>query len=80
MCEEDLGMQHFCDVFVFGELGSVVCGDGENMPFEPRSLTTEKSKTLTIQRGLDIKAGRTKLIGHETVMQKIEQMLATYAD
>lgn len=47
---------------------------------EPRSLTTEEAKALTLQRGRDIKAGRAKLIPHETVMQEMEQMLATYAD
>lgn len=47
---------------------------------EPRSLTTEEAKALTLQRGRDIKAGRAKLIAHEAVMQEMEQMLATYAD
>lgn len=47
---------------------------------EPRILTSEEAKALTLQRGRDIKAGRTKLITHETVMQEMEQMLATYAD
>ena len=32
--EEDFCMQHFCDVFVFGELGSVVCCDGADVPFK----------------------------------------------
>ena len=47
---------------------------------EPRILTSDEAKSLTLQRGRDIKAGRTKLIDHETVMQEMEQMLATYAD
>ncbi len=47
---------------------------------EPRILISEEAKTLTLQRGRDIKAGRAKLIDHETVMQEMEQMLATYAD
>ena len=34
VCEIDLGMEHFGDIFVVGELGSVVCGDGEDMVFE----------------------------------------------
>ncbi len=34
MGEEDFGVQHFCDIFVFGELGSVVCGDGTDVPFK----------------------------------------------
>ena len=34
MCEEDFSVQHFCDVFVFGELGSVVGGDGADVPFK----------------------------------------------
>ena len=32
--EEDFGVQHFCYVFVLGELGSVVCGDGTDVPFK----------------------------------------------
>lgn len=47
---------------------------------EPQSLTSEEARALTLQRGRDIKAGLTKLIAHETVMQEMEQMLATYAD
>ena len=34
MSEIDLGVQHFCDMFVVGELGSVVGGEGEDMVFE----------------------------------------------
>lgn len=47
---------------------------------EPQSLTAEEAKALTLQRGRDIKAGHAKLIDHETVMQEMEQLLATYAD
>ena len=47
---------------------------------EPQTLTSEEAKALTLQRGRDIKAGRAKLIAHETVMQEMEQMLATYED
>lgn len=47
---------------------------------EPRILTSEEVKALTLQRGHEIKVGRAKLIAHETVMQEMEQMLATYAD
>lgn len=47
---------------------------------ELQSLTTEEAKALTLQRGRDIKAGRAKLIAHETVMREMEQMVATYAD
>ena len=47
---------------------------------EPQILTSEEAKALTLQRGRDIKAGHAKLIAHETVMQEMEQMLATYAD
>lgn len=43
-------------------------------------MTVEEAKALSTQRGRDIKAGRAKLIAHETVMQEMEQMLATYAD
>ena len=47
---------------------------------EPRIRTSDEAKSLTLQRGRDIKAGRAKLIAHETVMQEMEQMLSTYAD
>ena len=43
-------------------------------------LTEEEAKRMALQRGRDIKAGRTKLIPHDNVMQEMEQMLATYAD
>lgn len=39
---------------------------------EPQSLTAEEVKALTLQRGRDIKAGRAKLIAHETVMLEME--------
>jgi len=42
--------------------------------------TETEARALTLQRGRDIKAGRTKLIPHDEVMQEMEQMLATYAD
>ena len=32
--EEDFGMEFFCDVFMFGELGSVVSCDGVDVPFK----------------------------------------------
>ena len=34
VCEIDLGVEHFGDIFVVGELCSVVGGDGEDMVFE----------------------------------------------
>ena len=34
MSEIDLGVQYFCNIIVFSELGSVVGGDGEDMVFE----------------------------------------------
>ena len=34
VCEIDLGVELFGDIFVVGELGSVVGGDGEDMVFE----------------------------------------------
>ena len=34
VCKEDFSVQHFCDVFVFGELGAVVGGDGEDVALE----------------------------------------------
>ncbi|MDY6288272.1 MAG: hypothetical protein SPM02_02355 [Bacteroidales bacterium] len=43
-------------------------------------LTEEEAKRMALQRGRDIKTGRTKLIPHDNVMQEMEQMLATYAD
>ena len=43
-------------------------------------LTEEDAKRMALQRGRDIKTGRTKLIPHDNVMQEMEQMLATYAD
>ena len=43
---------------------------------EPRILTSDEANSLTLQRGRDIKSGQAKLIAHETVMQKMEQMLA----
>lgn len=52
----------------------------QNETGEPRVLTTEEAKALTLQRGRDIKAGRAKLVAHETVMREMEQMLSTYAD
>ena len=52
----------------------------QNETGEPRILTSDEAKSLTLQRGRDIKAGRAKLIAHETVMQEMEQMLATYVD
>lgn len=42
--------------------------------------TEDEAKALTLLRGRDIKAGRTKLIPHEEVMREMEQMLASYAD
>ena len=42
--------------------------------------TEDEAKALTLLRGRDIKAGRTKLIPHEEVMQEMEQMLASHAD
>ena len=43
-------------------------------------LTEEEAKAMTLLRGRSIKAGRTKLIPHEEVMQEMEQMIAKYAD
>ena len=34
MSEVDFGMEHFCDVFVNGELGFVVGCDGEDVSFK----------------------------------------------
>lgn len=41
-------------------------------------LTEMEAKALTLRRGRAIKAGRSKLIPHDEVMQEMEQMLATY--
>lgn len=51
--------------------------DAESIPV---ALTTEEAKAITLQRGRDIMAGRTKLIPHDEVMNEMEQMLASYAD
>lgn len=42
--------------------------------------TEDEAKALTLQRGRNIKAGRSKLVSHEDVMHEMEQMLANYAD
>ena len=44
----------------------------------PVAYTEAEAKMLTLKRGRDIKAQRTKLIPHDEVMQEIEQTLATY--
>ena len=45
---------------------------------EMSSHTEAEAKAITLQRGRAIKAGRSKLIPHDEVMQEMEQMLATY--
>ena len=46
----------------------------------PCAYSMEEAKTITVQRGRDIKAGHTKLIPHQEVMNEMDQMLASYAD
>lgn len=46
----------------------------------PCAYSEEEAKTMTIQRGRDIKAGRAKLIPHDDVMKELEQLIASYAD
>lgn len=52
----------------------------QNEIAEMEGLTEAEAKALTLQRGRAIKAGRSKLIPHDKVMQEMEQMLATYED
>ena len=51
--EIDLGVQHFCNVLVFSELGTIVGGDGKDMAFErPEQLDDDflnsRYKCITI--------------------------------
>ena len=46
----------------------------------PCVYSAEEAKTLTLQRGRDIKAGRARLISHDEVMNELEQLIASYAD
>lgn len=41
--EEHFGVQHLCDVFVIGELGSVVGGNGKDMPFKRTQKLHDKT-------------------------------------
>ncbi|MBP5364379.1 MAG: hypothetical protein J6Y82_00445 [Bacteroidales bacterium] len=41
-------------------------------------ISETEAKALTLKRGRDIKAGRTKLISHDKVMHEMEQMLSSY--
>lgn len=45
---------------------------------EKRCYTEAEAKALTLHRGRAIKAGQSKLIPHEEVMQEMEQMLANH--
>ena len=49
MCEIDLGMELSGDVFVFGELGAVVGGDGEDVTLE-RAEHLHKLEWLLLQK------------------------------
>lgn len=40
--------------------------------------TETEAKALTLRRGRDIKAGRSRLIPHDEVMREMEQMIAVY--
>lgn len=46
----------------------------------PCVYSEEEAKAMTIQRGRDIKAGRTKLIPHDDVMKEMGQLISSYAD
>ena len=46
----------------------------------PCTYSLEEAKTLTLQRGRDIKAGRVKLISHDEVMKEMDQLISTYED
>ncbi|MBR5982545.1 MAG: hypothetical protein IK025_02330 [Bacteroidales bacterium] len=46
----------------------------------PCSYTEEEAKSIAIQRGRDIKAGKAKLIPHDDVMSEMNQLIASYAD
>ncbi|MBP5666565.1 MAG: hypothetical protein J6X32_00270 [Salinivirgaceae bacterium] len=48
----------------------------EEMP----CISEAEAKVLTLQRGRDIKAGRSKLIAHDTVMHEMEQMISNYGN
>ena len=46
----------------------------------PCAYSLEEAKALTIQRGRDVKAGRSRLIPHQEVMKEMDQLIASYAD
>lgn len=54
----------------------IVQEDGRVAP----CIDEAEAKALTLQRGRDIKAGRTKLIPHNIAMHEVEQMLSAYGD
>ena len=47
---------------------------------EKPCISEAEAKALTLQRGRDIKAGRSKLIAHDTVMHEMEQMISNYGN
>lgn len=47
---------------------------------EKPCISEAEAKALTLQRGRDIKAGRAKLIAHDTVMHEMEQMISNYGN
>ena len=56
----------------------VRCRIAQDEIADMRCHTEAEARALTMQRGRDINAGRSKLISHNEVMHEMEQMLATY--
>lgn len=46
----------------------------------PCSCTEDEAKSITLQRGQDIKNGKAELIPHNKVMSEMNQLVASYAD
>lgn len=46
----------------------------------PCVYSTEEAKTMVMERGREIKAGRVKMIPHKEVMRELELLIASYVD
>lgn len=46
----------------------------------PCAYSIDEAKSMVLERGREIKAGRVKMIPHEDVMREMEQLVANYAD
>lgn len=69
VCAIDLGMEHLGDIFVVGELGSVVGGDGEDMVFErAQHLYDKPCHSLGILAFLEDLAISTFLVARSTMV------------